>query len=339
MGFNDELEIKTADDIVKEQLDTEVPKTEESVDTVAAAESEVKAEEAQTPAAEQDEEKKPAEEAVVEPSADVISDTSENETDPDQTPAISQDTENKPKRKFPLQVPVIIAACILLGALVGYFVFSAFFVHEPEGVWMLTTTVPLETGEEQEVTYYYEFANDESCVMTIGSIDNIGSYYKSVTEAGNSLYINQYYGVLAGEYQYTITGSNLFKTQKMTLTMEDTTYELTQVGKKELHLKVADDFTPVPELIGSWEYPIPEYNISYIFTFNNDGTMIYNQADTVIYNATYTVDDENIHMSFCALDPDNPEVIDLPYTVDGDSLNLMGLDCTRVGAASTANEA
>lgn len=301
MGFNDELEIKTAEEIVNEQLDPALISDETEKELTEASED-IKEDTASDTAFEKEEE-------------------SEADTDEEETVSTAK------KKKFPLQVPVIIAACIVLGALLGYFLFVGFFLHDPSGLW--------KVSDEEGTTYYYEFKDDGTCIMTIGTIDNVGAYYKSKNETGDSIYINQYYGMLAGEYTYRITGSRLLGNQKMYLDYSDYTYELDQVGSKENPLTKPVDFTPNEELLGDWEYIIPEYNVSYTFTFNKDGTMVYNQADTVIYNATYTVDDSNVHMTFFTSEE---QTVDLPYKFDGETLELMELKCHRPGAEATADE-
>ena len=306
MGFNDELEIKTAEDIVKEQLDTET--VSEDIEPAQIFEDETIKEE--VGAIEED-----------------VEDTGSHDIEETKSDAV-EEAPKKKKKKFFLQTPVMIAACIVLGSLLGYFIFVSFFMHDPAGLWTIS--------DEEGNTYYYEFKDDGTCLMTIGTIDNIGAYYKSKTETGDSLYINQYYGMFAGEYTYTVTGSRLLGNQKLTLESNGYPYELTQVTHREDPLEKPADFIPNDELIGEWEYVIPEYGVSYTFTFNNDGTMLYNQADTVIYHAVYTVDDDNVHMTFFT---NESQTVDLPYTLDGDILNLMELECQRVGAKATADEA
>ncbi|MBQ3418013.1 MAG: hypothetical protein IJH32_09320 [Ruminococcus sp.] len=308
MGFKDETEIKTAEDIVKEQLDTEILLEEIEQPEIPENTEDIKDNSVDT-------------EEIVEETSD------STETEEFESEETAEDSPKK-KKKFFLQTPIIIAACIVLGTLLGYFLFVGFFLHDPAGLWSVS--------DDEGTTYYYEFKDDGSCVMTIGTIDNIGAYYKSQTETGDSIYINQYYGMFAGEYNYTITGSRLLGNQKMILETNGYEYELTQVGSKENLLEKPVDFIPNEELLGEWEYLIPEYGVSYTFTFNKDGTMLYNQADTVIYTATYTVDDENVHMTFFT---NEEQTVDLPYHFDGDTLNLMELECHRVGAESTADEA
>ncbi len=324
MGFNDELEIKTADDLVKEQLDTDMDLTAEELN-------------------------ENAEEKTVDSSEDDVSEqkdeTASNEEAEEQDGEITDadaSEEPKKKRKFPLQVPVIISTFIVLGALLGYFIFIAFFLHEPEGLWMITVKQDAtgaitdeDTGAETDVTYYYEFKKDGTCIMSIGSIDNYGGFYKTQTEDANSLYVNQYYGIIYGDLKYTVTGSKILNNQKLILEGESGSFELTQARAKENHLEVDKDFVPNEELLGEWEYVIPEYNVSYTFTFNRDGTMTYNQLDTVVYNATYTVDEKNVHMSFYATEP---VTVDLPYTINGDTISLMDMVCTRVTDQATADE-
>ena len=312
MGFQDELDIKTADDIIKEQLGSDPVKEETEKDEAAEKIAETPEE-----TAEQDDLKD-----VSKPEMHETEDTEETESE-----KMPENTKKK-KKKGLFQVPVLISLFIVLGALLGYFIFVSFFMHTPQGLW----TIQDDDGN----TYYYEFDDDGTCVMTIGTIDNIGAYYQTYTETGDAvLYINQYYGMLAGNYTYSIKGSRLLCNQVMSLDYNGYTYELTQIKNKEELLTKPEGFIPNEELLGEWEYVIPEYGVSYTFTFNDDGTMIYNQADTIIYNAVYTVDDEYVHMVFFT---DSEQTVDLPYSFEGDTLNLMELECHRVGAPATNDQ-
>lgn len=250
-------------------------------------------------------------------------DTPDEEVDPD-TAAESADMPQQKKKPL-FQVPVIIAACIVIGALLGYFIYTGFFLHQPEGLWKL---------EADGYTEFYSFAEDGSCMLTTGTVDMAGSFTKSSVDGVNTISVNQYYGHLAGEFTYTVTGSRLLGNQILHVSADELSYDLVQIRKVDEYLTPYPDFVENKELTGEWEYFFEDYGLSYVFVFNADGTMQINQYDTYYYNGIYTYDDENVHFTYYT--NENQET-DLPYSIDGDVLTFMGLECHRVGT-STADE-
>ncbi|MBQ6152287.1 MAG: hypothetical protein IJJ15_00855 [Ruminococcus sp.] len=330
MGFKDEIEIKTAEDIVNEQLSTEpLPeekeKDEETVKAEETKEETVEDEEKETESevreeSDTEDDKEAENESVEDTKEDDIDDEDSNEEEEEETP--------KKKKSFILQPPIIIAACILLGSLLGYFIFVSFFHHDPTGLW--------KVEDDEGTTYYYEFNDDNTCKLSIGSLDNIGGYEYMRSAEGATITVNQisastnyYIGLLEGSFNCQITGSRLFGNQKMLLDQEGYTLELTQVRSKENHLTKPENFTPKEELLGSWEMEIPYYNIKDTFTFNKDGTMVFNLMDTTFFNGTYTYDDENIYMTMYTTEESTST---LPYELNGDVLHILEADFIRVGA-------
>ena len=97
------------------------------------------------------------------------------------------DDEAKPeKKKSPLQTPVIIACCILAAALLGFLVYYAFFLKEPENVtW---------SNEVDDVTYYYEFKSDGTFTGYLGSIEMSGSFQKTKADGNNTITVDKTFG-------------------------------------------------------------------------------------------------------------------------------------------------
>ena len=337
MGFKDEVEIKTAEDIVNEQLNAEPldkdqeKEAQEKKDE--AVGEEVKESESQPAEDNKEKESSDSEKSDI-PSEDDKEDSEEDETESDDSEEEDEEEEApKKKKNFILQPPIIIAACIVLGSLLGYFIFVAFFQHDPNGIWKIE--------DDEGTTYYYEFKDNNECILTLGGLDNVGKYVYSSAQEGNSLAIQQisagyyYIGMLEGEYSCTITGSKLFGTQKMQLVTSDYSYELTQVNSKENPLEKPSDFTPNEDLLGEWEFYIPEYDVSYELTFNDDGTMLFNQMDTTYYRAVYTVDDENVYMTIYTIDESTTT---LPYKLNGNTLHIMDADFIKAGTTATVDE-
>lgn len=245
------------------------------------------------------------------------------------------------KKKSRIKVPVIIASCILIGAIIGFLVFSLFFLHSPLGTWSIKT--------EDGITYYYTFekginTNDiiemnnnnsktnKNLRMTIGSIDYIGSYATFESDGKKMIEIQQQYGAFSGQYEYKITGSRIFGNQEFHLINGDQEYTLTRAKIPNNLLTVSEDFKEDKNLTGEWEHVFEDYGgLTYKFIFNKDGTMQINQYDTYIYNCTYTCDGSNIKCTFYSLEPVTE---DIDYSCDGETLTIMGLECTRAGKST-----
>ena len=109
-----------------------------------------------------------AEEAVDEAIEEVADDADKAE---DAAEEITEEAEKPAKKKFFLQTPVIIALCLVVAALLGYFTYVAFFLREPEGVtW---------TAEIDGLTYYIDFNSDNTFKAYVGSVEVDGTYSKA----------------------------------------------------------------------------------------------------------------------------------------------------------------
>lgn len=253
-------------------------------------------------------------------------------------------TTEPTKKKSALQVPIIIALCIVIGALLGFGIYYGFFAHTVNGTWEckvpkneLLYDSTAEESEDAYDTFYYTFKDDGVVTMTMGTIDFNGEYSVTSNEDGTqTIMIGQYYGTISGEYTMTISGSRLFGNQVMKLVAADgTEVELNQSSVPKDILKKADDFKADEKLIGEWEYVFEDYGISYKFVFNADGTMQINQYDAFIYNCVYTTDGSVIECTFYTTEEQTEEI---EYSFDGDSLIIMGLKCERVGESTPSQK-
>ncbi len=231
-----------------------------------------------------------------------------------------------PKKKFPIYIPVIIAACIVVLALVGYFAVSL-FVPTVEGTWKYVS-------EEDNLEFFYTFdetAEGTMCEMSIGSIHFPGVYEISEAEEAKTISISVYAGYIYGNYTYQVEGNKLFGERVLTLTGDDgSTMTLTQAKQpKDSDYIVPDEnFKEVEALTGEWEYYYPEYDAAMKLTINDDGTMIYDQFGYQELHCVYTADDSVIKLSFF-----ETEIIaqEEEYYFDNDQLIFLGLNWTRVG--------
>lgn len=271
-----------------------------------------------------------AEDAETDDMTDAAAETAEtdNETADDETAGNeinAEDEAAKPaKKKCPLQIPVIISACIVAAALLCYFVFVAFFLKEPEGVTWST-----EIGD---VTYYFEFNNDNTMKAYVGSIEVDSTFDKIKSEGENYLTVgasvgNFYSGI---EATYEITGSRLLGNQVFSYSYgEGYDFSLKQDSRQKIVLELPADFTPDEALLGEWVFQYFGYDY-YRATFNADGSMkleLLQQGAT--YNGTYTIEDGTINFTYNIGDN---LVQPLEYSIEDDTLNLLGFTFTRVGS-------
>ncbi|WP_407383255.1 DUF5640 domain-containing protein [Ruminococcus sp.] len=244
------------------------------------------------------------------------------------TEAVQENGEEEPvkKKKSALQMPVIISLCIVVAALLGYFIFTGFFLKEPEGVtW---------SNEIDGATYYYEFKNDGTFDAYVGSVEIHTTYQKSKTAEGNTLTV----GATIGDFYsgapatYEITGSRLLGNQTLTCKYnEEYQFTVKQSAKKDVDLELPKDFTPDENLLGTWLFKYMNYDI-YKATFNKDGSMTLEFVqDGIKYNGTYTLSDGKINFTYYVAENFSTP---LEYSVDGDTLNFMGYTFVREGSAA-----
>ena len=243
---------------------------------------------------------------------------------------IEQLDNEQQKKRFPLQKPVIIAVCILLAALLGYFIFVGFFLKSPEGVtW---------SQELDGATYYIEFKDEGAFKAYVGSIEIDSTYQKAKTESGDTLTVgtnicNFYAGQPA---TYTISGSRILGNQVLNYSYgEGQEFSLNQANRKETTLDMPEDFVADEALLGTWVFQYFGYDI-YKVTFNDNGSIkLQFLQDGITYNGTYTVEGDNINFTYYVSDS---VATQLPYSVDGDKLNFLGASFIREGSDATPDQ-
>lgn len=240
--------------------------------------------------------------------------------------------ETKPKKKFPIQVPIIIAACILVGALVGYFLIS-FFTPTVEGTWLYES--------EEGYSFYYtldETSQGGTLDMSIGTVHFPGTYEANVDETSSSISISVYAGYIYGDYTYTLTGNRLSGNRVLTLAGSDgTTITLSEAKrpKDKDYILPDENFEKIDALVGEWEFEYEEYGASLKLTINDDGTLIYDQFGYQELHCVYIADDSTITLSFFETETISQEE---EYYFEGDDLVFLGVKWSKVGA-STADQA
>lgn len=243
------------------------------------------------------------------------------ETESDETDVVE---EQPAKKKRFLQIPVIISVCIVAAALLGYFIFTAFFLQEPEGVTWST--------EVDGTPYYFEFENDGTVHVYFGTIEMTSTYQKTKSDDGNTITTGANIGYFYGgaPATYTISGSRILGNQTLECVYsEDYQFTLYQDTRVETKLDVPEDFTPDEELLGSWSFSYFGYDLMKT-TFNADGTMTLEQIQNgVTYNGVYTISDSKVNFTFFATEN---TVIPIEYSVNGDELSFMGYTFVRDGS-------
>lgn len=240
--------------------------------------------------------------------------------------------EPAPKKKFPLQLPIIIAACILVGALVAYFLIN-FFTPTVEGTWLYES--------EEGYSFYYTFdenAQGNTLDMSIGTVHFPGTYEAFADETANSISISVYAGYIYGDYTYELSGNRLSGNRTLTLIGSDgTTVTLPEAKRpKDKDYIVPDEnFKKVDAIVGEWEFEYEEYGASLKLTVNADGTLVYDQFGYQQLHCVYIADDSTITLSFFETETISQEE---EYYFEGDDLVFLGVKWSRVGA-STADEA
>ncbi len=245
-----------------------------------------------------------------------------------------------PKKKFPVQVPIIIAAVIVACVALAFLVLKCFFNTSIIGTWTIEndTATSDEAGEDTVLTYYI-FDKDGTVSLSYGTMSYMGTYSVSTDDDGNKsveMYIP--YAYLQATFDYNVSG-NLFTGRKLVFSYDDTqngetqTYKFKEAKRIMPELKAADDFKADDALVGEWNYYDGYYDYSY--TFNSNGTVNINQNDMIVIEGTYKLSDDKITVTYYA---DDEYTQDLEYSVDGDTLVIQGMQYFKVGSAS-ADEA
>lgn len=254
--------------------------------------------------------------------------------------------EEKPilprKRKIVKNVQLPITFGIVLAAFLTLFVWKAFFNTSIVGTWYYihdgeyteTLNNPSETGDTAEHTnsysqrVVYEFNEDGSCTVTLGTMSIMGPYSTYQTEDGNVLSASVYYQytpLLYGSYSYAVTG-NIFTGR--TLTIFDSE------GEEDVRLKSGEGKNPLTRyedeqlderLTGRWkDSEYEEY-----FTFTDDGHMIIEVENQLKIDHVYTVFDEGVLMTKYYADTE--QTYSYNYSFDDGVLIFNGNKMEKVG--------
>lgn len=237
------------------------------------------------------------------------------------------------KKKFPIYIPIIIAAALVVLSVAAFFVIKM-FVPTLEGTWKLTN----EEGYEFYYTLEYD-GDDGKCDMSLGTVHFPGTFTTSENEDGTqSLNLDIAAGFVYGDYTYEFIGNPMSDDYALKLTDAsgtETTLTSAETPQDSDYVMPDENFVPDEKLTGEWEYYYPEYGMSIKLYLNEDGTMIYDQFGMQELHCVYNVNEDTINISFFETELIAQEE---GYYFDNDQLIFLGLNWTRVDPDATTDE-
>ncbi len=241
------------------------------------------------------------------------------------------------KKKFPVQVPIMISFFIVLAVALTFFIIKGFFDTSIIGTWSIESSASADEVNKPDISYkvYYSFLSDGKYKVNMGTNEEVGTYTLSTNEEGEPTVTIGSDTMSAQEYNYKVTG-NIFTGKKLTLSVPS--YNFSQDLKSDRvvipKLKVSKDFKANDKLTGEWVYNDGYYNFAY--TFNDDGTVKVNSNNISTLSGVYTCKDNVITITYFSI---KEESMDLPFSFNGDDeIILNNLQFFRAGSAS-ADEA
>ena len=257
-----------------------------------------------------------------------------------------REPEKKKKKKGPfIQVSVLISLGIVVLALVGYYVYSNYFLHLPQGI--------IWEQEKDGVIHYYEFTDDNMFSET-WSTKEVHVSYEELTEGGTDI-IRLYYPDGYEDYQLSMTGSRLKKNQTLTLTDAEgeVFIDCREVEEKKSDLVLPTEVQLDPKLTGDWECQFIN-GVTERLSFNSSGLL----QDSATYrydghtyiktlNMTYTVLNDSVFYTLVKETEDADtgkkkfESINdnTEYLIENDYLLIFGNVYKRVSEPATPSEA
>lgn len=305
------------------------------------------------------------EEGLTEESIDEKNDPEEDnseETDHSISESISDTGSARPER---FRAPLIIAFAVLLCSVLFFVGFGMFFSSDLNGTW----GIELKTSEVGEpLRFNFTFNSDNSLKFQSGGTSYLGSYsiknedgsLIKDEEGNNIVNISVLKNGVEEKYRFNysfsgnfITGKILEMTdldglflspdskstdketldrhKKMTdsVTKGDNIYYVWSFRPSEVkyYVNKNEGFKPDEKLLSTWIHKNQQSDYSYTIRFNKEGTFDEYSYDFEVHG-TYKINDGKCTIQFFDLGNENKEV-ELDYTVDGDKLDLNGIDFTK----------
>ncbi len=262
--------------------------------------------------------------------------TNESNTDPVVESADSKIVSNDIEKtvetsnnKVKIQTPIMIAACILVVAVLGFFCFKLFFSNSLVGTWVIKTDASADEAEENnDAVIYYTFNEDNTASLNVGSMEVRGNWWyadengATTDQATDTITISISY-FFNGTFQYELNG-NAFTGRNLTLKSgEDSSYDFESRNLTDPGLKPDEDFKVDEKLVGEWQNE--ETKISY--TFNADGSCRINEMDTLIIDGVYSAEKGKIDIKYIAQEESNTSI---EYVLKDSKLTISGLEFEKV---------
>lgn len=244
------------------------------------------------------------------------------------------------KKKPFIQLPIIIAAALVLAVALGFFIFKGFFDTSLPGTWIFEQELQSSASTEDEaantkILNYFTFKDDGELTVTVGTISYIGTYSISNDEDSNNKILTMYVpSVINGTFNMDVSG-NIFTGRTLTLantSSTDTKFELKSGKYTAPEIKRDGEFTPNEDLIGKWTYNDGLYNLS--FEFNKDGTATYTENKQIKFEGIYSYTDSTITLTYYTIEE---ATMDANYTISDGSIVINGITFTK-DTGSTSDE-
>ena len=245
------------------------------------------------------------------------------------------------KRKIVKNNQLAISLCLVIVALAVLFVWKAFFNHSLTGKWYYvhdgeyseTLDDPVASNDPiEQVTNFtqrvvYEFDDDGTCSVTLGTMSVTGGYSTYQTEDGTVLSASVYYQympLLYGSYKYDITG-NIFTGRKLIIHGTDSSSDIVlEQGEGQNPLKRYEDEKLDERLTGKWKDP----EFEQYYTFTNDGHMIIEIEGRLRIDHVYTVFDDGLLLTKYYADTE--QTYSYSYSFDDGDLSINGTKLMKI---------
>lgn len=215
------------------------------------------------------------------------------ESVPEEEVQILSETEKKP---LGLQKPILIACCIFLAAVIafgGLMVYNKLFNPGVEGVWVLAEQASMDEAKSSgNGVTYFTFDKDGKASMTIGSMTVVGDWSYSETDAEVEVAISYFF---SGTFTAEVEG-NIFTGRTLSLTDDSGSYDFVSSSIPEMYPKTDKDAKTDSKLTGVWS----NSDSGNVYTFNEDGTCVIEQASILTINGRYSVKDGTVTVSYIA---------------------------------------
>lgn len=249
------------------------------------------------------------------------------------------ETSDETKKKGLIQPTIIISLIIVLVTVIGFLVYRVFLNTSVVGVWTINNTATADeatTADEDTPELYLSLESDNKAAAYQGNMKVVGTYVLSETEEGEKNIEIDIPTALTGTFGYTVSGNELTG-RSLSLTYgEGEQAQKIDFNSARLttpEVKPEEGFEPNDKLTGKWTYDDGFNKISY--EFKADGTGVFNNANTLYYDFSYTCTDSTITVKFVTYQEFSNEI---PYELKDDSIIFAGMQFKADNEPDTSSE-